>query len=243
MISGAIRLAVSLACAAAVLGAGAWIGGVRASGLAPSVRRASDGRDSRRTEREIPVGDALIVSDQPMELSLFYTADPPFRVAQFYADAFRARGLLPVLAADLGHVSVFDPASGRQRFVSALARPDRQTLVLLGTVVPRRPPRFLRGPADPSFPVPPENRAFVGFRSSDGGSEAESAQFVTALAPHEVGRFYRQALAGEGYAERRESSEGLLSFARPGATISVAVQGLDGEQGSAAFVTRIEGAP
>jgi len=238
------RLAVALSCAVAVLSAGAWVGGVRASGLPPPTR-AGDAPNPSYPQRapQIPVGDALVVADQPMQLSVFYTADLPDRVVQFYAEAFRARGLLPVLSRELAHVSVFDPASGQQRFVSAIAQPDGQTLVLAGAVDPRRPPRFLRGAGDASFPLPAEHRALVGFRSADGGARAESAQFVSSLAPRELAGFYRSALAREGFAERPDSADGLLSFARPGATLSIAVQELGDTQGSAAFVTRVEGAP
>ena len=216
-----LRLLGSFALVAAVLLGGAWMGGAFAE---------SAGSEPRR-EGEIPVGDALEVSGQPMQLSLFY------------ADAFRARGLLPVLAADedLAHVSAFDPATGRQRFISAIPQPDRQTLVLVGTADPRHPPRFMSGPEGASFPVPPAHRAFIGFRSTDGGARAESAQFVSALGPGEVAGFYRRSLAGEGFSERPDSSASLLSFARPGATVSVALQKLEEKQGAAVFVTRIEG--
>jgi len=235
-----LRLLGSFALVAAVLLGGAWMGGAFAesAGSAPRPRLAEP-----RREGEIPVGDALEVSGQPMQLSLFYTADPPRRVALFYADAFRARGLLPVLAADegLAHVSAFDPATGRQRFISAIPQPDGQTLVLVGTADPRHPPRFMSGPEGASFPVPPAHRAFIGFRSTDGGARAESAQFVSALGPGEVAGFYRRSLAGEGFSERPDSSASLLSFARPGATVSVALQKLEEQQGAAVFVTRIEG--
>ena len=236
----ALRLLVSCGVATAALLAGAWMGGAFAE-TAGGAPRPWLGEPRR--EGAIPIGDALEVSGQPMQLSLFYTADPPRRVALFYADAFRARGFLPVLAADaeLAHVSVFDPASGRQRFVSAIPQPDRQTLVLIGTTDPRRPPRFMSGPGGASFPVPPEHRAFVGFRSMDGATKAESAQFVSPLGPGEVAGFYRRSLAGEGFVERPESSAGLLSFARPGASVSVALQKLADSQGAAVFVTRIEG--
>jgi len=236
----AVRLLFSAGAAAAVLSTGAWMGGAFARvDKGPSRPRLAE----PRREAEIPVGDALEVSGQPMQLSLFYTADPPRRVARFYADAFRARGLLPVLAAeeDLAHVAAFDPASGRQRFVSAIPQPDRQTLVLIGATDPRRPPRFMRGPEGASIPVPPEHRAFVGFRSADDGVRAESGQFVSPLDPRTVAGFYRRMLAGEGFSEGQDSSESLLRFGGPGATVSVALQRLEEKQGSAVFVTRIEG--
>jgi hypothetical protein len=186
------------------------------------------------------------VSGQPMQLSLFYTADSPRRVIQFHADAFRARGLLPVLAGDdaIAHVSVFDPGSGLQRFISAVPQPDGQTLVLSGTTNPRRPPRFLRGAEGVSFPVPSGHRAFLGFHSADMGSRAESAQFVSAQPVHEVEAFYRQALGAQGFSEKHDRSGGsLMIFSRPGATVSVALQKLDENQGAAVFVTRVDGAP
>jgi len=33
---------------------------------------------------EIRIGDSLVVNGQPMQLSVFYTADPPARVIEFY---------------------------------------------------------------------------------------------------------------------------------------------------------------
>ena len=86
----ALRMALALAAASASLMAGAWAGGAFAS---------TGGSAAGRPAGEIPVGDDLEVSGQPMRLSLFYTADPPGRVIAFYADAFRARGLLPVRSA------------------------------------------------------------------------------------------------------------------------------------------------
>jgi hypothetical protein len=236
-----LRLTFALAAAAATLALGASAGGAFA-GNADAAAMASGGR---ATPGEIPVGDALEVSGQPMRLSIFYTSDRPSRVVMFYADAFRARGLLPVLSgADApAHVSVFDPADGLQRFVSALAQPDGQTLVLTGTVDPRRPAQLLRSASGASVPIPPEHRAFLGFRSRDGEARAESAQFSSALEVGEVGRFYRQALGRDGYVESAGAGEGLLLFRRPGASISVALQKLSAGAGSAVFVTRIEGDP
>jgi hypothetical protein len=240
----AARMALALVLASAVLFAGARAGGAFARGPQSGPVRQTD--DSAYPERagQIPVGDALEVSGQPMQLSLFYTSDPPERVVRFYAEAFRARGLLPVIAGDtaVAHVSAFPPESGLQRFISAVPQPDGQTLVLIGATNPRRPPRLLHGTAGVSFPVPPEHRALFGFQSRDNGARAESAQFVSALAPHEVVGFYRQALAAQGYAENREAAGGsLLTFSKPGATLSVALQKLDHKQGAAVFITRIEG--
>ena len=159
----------------------------------------------------------------------------------FYADAFRARGLLPVLSVSPAHVAVFDAADGLQRFVTAVAQPDGQTLVLTGSVDPRRPAELLRSASGASLPIPPEHTAFFGFRSRDGQAHAESAQFSSALSIREVAGFYRQALRREGYVEGSEGGEGLLLFRRPGASISVALQKLSAGAGSAVFVTRIDG--
>jgi hypothetical protein len=237
----AARIAFALALACAVL-----IGGARAGGAFAQGSRSHPPSTLAYPLRagEIAVGDDLEVSGQPMQLSLFYTSDPPQRVARFYADAFRDRGLLPVVSGEgmPAHVSAFEPAARVQRFISAIPQPDGQTLVLMGATDPRRPPRFLRPTEESSLPRPPEHRAFLGFRSADAGSRAESAQFVSALPPREIATFYREALAADGYSERQDTSgEGLLTFARPGATVSVALQKLDEKQGAAVFVTRVEG--
>jgi len=239
----AARIALALA-----LAFGALIGGASAGGaFAPVSRGGLDqGAGTPSREGELSVGDGLEVSGQPMQLSLFYTEDSPRRVIQFHADAFRARGLLPVLAGDheLAHVSVFDPRTGLQRFVSAVPQPDGQTLVLSGATNPRRPPRFLRGAEGASFPVPSGHRAFLGFQSADAGSRAESAQFVSAQPVHEVEGFYRQALAAQGFSEKHDpSGGGLMIFSRPDATVSVALQKLDENRGAAVFVTRVDGPP
>ena len=232
----AVRVAIGLAVAAATLGLGASVGGAFAGTAA-----AAPGRAAARAAGEIPVGDALEVSDQPMQLSIFYTGDPPSRVVAFYADAFRARGLLPILTEAPAHVSVFDPGDRMQRFVSALTQPDGQTLVLTGTVDPRRPAQLLRSASGASLPIPPGHRAFFGFRSRDGQVGAESAQFSSALSIREVAGFYRQALGRDGYVENAGGAEGILLFHRPGGTISVALQRLSAAAGSAVFVTRIDG--
>ena len=235
-----MALRLSLAALAAVLAllAGAWGGGAFAGG-------ADLASPPERPAGEIPVGDELEVSGQPMRLSLFSTADPPARVAAFYADAFRARGLLPILSTDgaPAHVSVFDPADGLQRFVSALPQPDGRTLVLTGAVDPRRPARFPPGADAVSIPLPPGHRGLLAFRSLDGHARGESAHFLSAMPAGEVIRFYRQSLASDGYAESGGGGDGLLLFARPGANLSLAIQKLDAGTGSAVFVTRIEGDP
>ena len=236
----AARVALALALAFGALIAGASAGGAFAPGS-----RSSAAQNPGRAG-ELSVGDGMEVSGQPMQLSLFYTADSPRRVIQFHADAFRARGLLPVLAGDhaLAHVSVFDPRTGLQRFVSAVPQPDGQTLVLSGATNPRRPPRFLRGAEGAPFPVPSGHRAFLGFQSVDAGSRAESAQFVSAQPVHEVEGFYRQALAAQGFSEKHDpSGGGLMIFSRPDATVSVGLQKLDENRGAAVFVTRLDGPP
>src|SRR5882762_9010809 len=170
----AARIALALA-----LAFGALIGGASAGGAFAPVSRGGPAQGAGIPGAgELSVGQGLEVSGQPMQLSLFYTADSARRVIQFHADAFRARGLLPVIAGDdaLAHVAVFDPGSGLQRFISAVPQPDGQTLVLSGATNPRRPPRFLRGAEGASFPVPPGHRAYLGFHSADAGSRAESAR-------------------------------------------------------------------
>src|SRR5206468_5763604 len=117
MIARAARLLFSLAAAAAVLALGAYAGGAFAPAQAAKGRpaRASDEQryDKEPEAGEIAVGDALSVMGQPMQLSIFFTSDEPRRVIAFYADAFRARGLTPVLTEV--HVSAFDPKDGWQR--------------------------------------------------------------------------------------------------------------------------------
>jgi hypothetical protein len=235
----AFRLAIALALAAAALGLGAAMGGA----FAGTAQAAVPGHANVGTAGEIPVGDDLEVSGQPMRLSIFYTGDAPSRVVAFYADAFRARGLLPVLSAPdaPAHVSVFDPGDRLQRFVSAFAQPDGKTVVLTGTVDPRRPAELLRSATGASIPIPPEHRAFFGFRSRDGQARAESAQFASALSTGEVAGFYRQAFRRDGYVESSDRGEGLLLFRKAGASVSVAMQKLSAGAGSAVFITRIDG--
>jgi hypothetical protein len=233
----AVRLALALALATATLGLGASIGGA----FAGSARAAVPGRADVRVAGEVAVGDALEVAGQPMQLSVFYTGDPPSRVVAFYADAFRARGLLPVVSQSPAHVAVFDAADGLQRFVTAFAQPDGQTMVLTGTVDPQRPAEWLPSASRASLPIPPEHRAFFGFRSRDGQARAESAQFSSALSIGEVAGFYRQAFGREGYLEDGRGGEGLLLFRRSGASVTVALQKLATGAGSAVFLTRIDG--
>ena len=244
----ALRLAVSFACAAAALLAGAWAGGA----LSPA--RASAGRTARATDElsyerrsevgEIPVGDSLEVNGQPMQLSIFYTSDAPQRVVAFYADAFRARGVMPILSAnpEIARVSGFDPRDGLQRFINALGQPDGQTLVVVGVTNPRRPPRFSEGAQEAGFPVPAENRGYLGYKSSDASAEAESGQYVSSLAPAEVLAFYRRELPARGWTERpQEGSASFAAFAKAGSLLSVGVQALGEKGGAAVFVNQTSG--
>lgn len=246
MIGRALRLVFALCAALAVLAAGAFAGG------AFSPARAAAGRPVRAFEEErydkdpeageIAVGDALSVNGQPMRLSIFFTSDPPSRVVSFYAGAFRSRGLLPILTGV--HVSAFDPRDGWQRFITAVPRPDGQTMVMVGATNPRRPPRLLKAPEAAGFPVPEESRGFLAYRSEDAGSAAETAQFVTSLPVEGVSAFYRRELAARGWSERaQEAADHLLSFAKGGEILSVALQALDEKGGAGVFVTRTAGGP
>jgi hypothetical protein len=245
MISRALKLGGALFGAALMLLLGAWAGGA----FAPA--RAAAGRSSRTTselsyasraaDSEIEIGDALEVSGQPLQLSIFYTSDPPREVASFYAQAFQARKLIPIAAAEdrVAHVSAFDPGDGLQRFINAVAQPDGQTLVMVGITNPRKPPKLLNGSDGASFPVP-DNRAFLGYRSEDAGARAESAQFVSAKSAVDVAAFYRKELGAQGWAERRaDSSEAMLLFEKGPETLSVALQALDEKKGAAVFVNRL----
>ena len=248
MIFAALRSLCAACGAAAVVGLGAWAGGA----LHPA--RAQSGRPGRATfelayrhdRGEIPVGDSLEVNGQPMQLSVFYTPDRPRRVAAFYADAFHARGVMPVAALedDLAHVSGFDPRDGLQRFISALRQPDGQTLVIVGVSDPRRPPRLTARPADGGIPVPVEHRGYLSFRSTDQGASADTGQYVSSLPVADVLAFYRRELAAGGFSERpQEGSASLAVFAKRGGLISVAVQALGDDRGSAVFVSSTSGDP
>lgn len=246
MIARALQLFCSLAGAALVLLLGAWAGGAfapaRAAGGKPS--RATDALAyaARAVDSQIEVGDALEANGQPLQLSVFYTSDPPAEVASFYAQAFQARHLVPIASAEarVAHVSAFDPDDGLQRFINAVAQPNGQTLVMVGVTNPRKQPRLLDGAASASFPVPAESHAFLGYRSQDGGARAESAQFVSAQTPAELAAFYRKELLAQGWAERRgDSTESMLLFEKDGETLSVALQALDEKKGAAVFVNRL----
>ena len=243
----AIRTLFAVAVASTALFAGAWAGGARgdaraASAQAPRVEAAP--AYARREAGEIPVGDSLEVSGQPMQLSIFYTADAPAQVALFYARAFQARGVMPVMSNEAGfaHVAGFDRKDGLQHFITAVPQPSGQTLVMLGVANPRRPPQLTRGAQDAGFPVPEENRAYLGYRSSDASGEAESGQFVSSLSPPDVLAFYRRELLANGWTAREGATSAALGvFARGAEVLSVAVQALDSKRGAAVFVNRTGG--
>ncbi len=179
-----------------------------------------------------------------MQLSIFYTSDPPQQVVQFYADAFAARGVLPVISADpqLANVAGFDTHDGLQRFISALPQPDGATLVLVGVTNPRRPPRLTRGADEAGVPVPKENRAYLGYRSSDEGAQAESGQYVSSLEPSALLAWYRRELPGRGFTERaHDSTPSMAVFAKEGSILSVAVQALGENAGTAVFINQTSG--
>jgi hypothetical protein len=186
----------------------------------------------------------LAVNGQRMQLSAFVTTDSPQRVVDFYREAFARRDLIPVAAAQerLGHVSVFDPKDGLQRFVTAIPERQGHTLVLLGVTDPREF-AVSRSASHSPYPVPEQHRAFVGYDSVDGPVRGQSGQFVSGLSAAEVARFYRGRLAERGFVEGPESSAGLLTFARGAEQISVAVQSLEQEHGAAVFVARVERGP
>jgi hypothetical protein len=247
----ALRTLLAFIGAAAVLLGGAWAGGA----LAPAAHAAA-GRPSRATDDlayakdgEIPIGDALVVNGQPMQLSIFYTKDEPLKVVEFYGQAFIDRGLTPVISrqSPMEHVAVFDPDDGMQRFITAVPQADGQTLVMVGITNPRKPPALLGGAKSAGFPVPEEHRAFLGYRSEDQGAHAESAQFVTSLTTAQTVAFYREQLVKDGYAElTNESSAGMILFSKGEVSLSVAVQALaapgeQGKTGAAVFVNKLQG--
>ncbi len=237
-----MRSLVALGASFAVLFAGAWAGTAR--GAAGPATRVDRDLARATAAAVIPVGDSLEVAGQPMQLSVFYTPDPPDRVALFYARAFAARGVLPVASSSAGfaHVSAFDRRDGLQRFVTAVPQPSRETLVMVGISNPRSPPRFTRGAESASFPVPPDHRAFLAYRSSDASGGAESAQFVSSSSPAEVLSFYRRELGARGWSQRpAEGGASLAVFARGAEVLSVAVQALEAAGGAAVFVNRTDG--
>lgn len=249
-----VRLLRTLAACAAtvcVLAFGAWLGGA----LAPAAHAARAARP-RATEGqprypggggqrgEIALGDGLSVNGQPMQLSLFFTSDPPAQVAAWYSEAIRKKGLLPIARseAQVAHLSVFDPDDGLQRSVTALAQPGGETMVLLSAADPRRPPRLLTGAAKAAFPVPEEHRAFLSYDAEDAGTRSQNAQFVTALPAGAVLAWYRTQLLALGFTAQEEAgSQSLSSFRRGAVSIAIAAQALDAEKGAVVFVNRIEG--
>jgi hypothetical protein len=248
LIRRAARFGLALLVACAVLVAGAWAGGglhAARAGLGSRPRiRAGDSYPARSAAGEIPIGDALSVAGQSMQLSAFTTVDAPARVVDFYVDAFSRRGLIPVAFADdrLGHVSVFDPRDRLQHFVTAVPEQPGHTLVLAGAVDPRGF-RFDSSAKAAPYPIPDDNRAFLGFASEDGNARAHSGQFVSNLPVAEVTEFYRAALAARGFSERHETGPALLEFAKGTEHMSVALQSLGSERGAAVFVTHVDGAP
>jgi hypothetical protein len=234
----------------AVLAAGGWAGGAfsvaRAGPGSPErARVAKDDYPGNAQAGQIRIGDRLLVSGQPMQLSIFYTSDAPARVAEFYAASFRDKGLLPITRSDaqLGHVSVFDPQDGLQRFITALPGPGGQTLVMVGIVDPRHAPQLLSAGRKAPFPVPEAHRAFLGYSSDDAGVQADAGQFVTALSTRDVSEYYRRELRARGFEEQQgASAAGLLEFKKPGGdALTLAVQALGEREGSAVFVSQTRG--
>ena len=183
----------------------------------------------------IPLGAGLEVMGQPMRLSLLYSAEPAERITGRCARELAARGLLPLASGN--HVAVFDPKDGRELFVGAVAQGGDRTLVIVGSADPRNPPVPSTAPS--GFPLPTGSRAFLGYRSDDGGAHAESGQFVTSQSPEEIAAFYRAALGAEGFHESG-STPGFLRFARAGTSLLIGVQGLGERSGAAVFVSRWE---
>ena len=248
MLGRLVKAVVAAAGALCVLAAGSWAGGAfsRAEAAPGRTPRVAVGQAYPRgpSDGEIPVGDALVVNGQPMQLSLFITEDPPPRVVEYYRSAFEKRGLVPIAHAEetLGHVSVFDPEDGLQRFITAVPQPDGQTMVLVGVTNPRKAPRFTRAAAKMPFPIPAEQRGFLGYESKDGATSSQNGQFASSLSAPAALAWYRKALAAEGFRESvRESSESVAVFTKQGLSVTVAAQALEEKGGSMIFVNRIEG--
>ena len=253
MLKRILHLLLATSGTLCVLCAGAWLGGAFSGAEARVARppRATDGlatypdRGLGPTAGEVPVGDALSVNGQPMQLSLFFTSDPPDQVIAWYSDALTKKGLIPIAHSEdqVGHVSVFDPDDGLQRFVTALPQGDGQTLVLVGLTNPRKPPHLLTGAKTAPFPVPEQQRGYLSYASDDAGQRAQNAQFVTTLSAPAVLAFYRKELAAGGYTELTADATPAMTLFRKGAvSLSVAVQALDEKGGAAVFVSRLEGA-
>ena len=244
----AVRVALAALLALGALGIGAWTGGAfpRAEGEpGPRARARIASEYPRGSGGEIRIGDSLVVNGQPMQLSVFYTADPAARVIEYYAASFRESGLAPMARTEgrLGHVSVLDPRDGLQRFITALPGPRGETLVMTGAVDPRKAPQLLTAARRAPFPVPAEHRAFLGYSSDDASAKADAGQFVTALGPAQVREYYRRELAARGFQERKhESTPAMLQFSKIGGeAVSVAVQALSNERGAAVFVNQTRG--
>jgi len=248
LIPRALRFGVAVVGACCVLLAGAWAGGgfdEARAGMAAAPRvRIGEPYPLRSAAGEIRIGDALSVGGRRMQLSAFVTVDAPARVVDFYADAFSRRGLIPIAFADerLGHVSMFDPEDGLQRFVTAVPEQPGHTLVLTG-VAELRGFRFNQDASSAPYPVPDDHRGFLEFASEDGNARAHSGQYVSKLSAAGVAQFYRESLAVRGFSERHQTGAALLEFTRGTEQISVALQALGEDRGSAVFVTRLEGAP
>jgi hypothetical protein len=270
ILSRAGRSVLGLSGAVGVLALGAWLGGAlhpaRAVG-GPGVRTSrateddSRGYPNKSTQpplspngkrarpdpsadvmSEIPLGDVLAVNGQPMQLSVFTTHDKPAEVVAFYADAYEKRGLLPIADASQGHVSVFTPGDGMQRFINALPQADGDTLVMVGITNPRNAPKLLDGAANAPFPVPKENRGFLGYASEDAGARAQSGQFLSSLSVEAVQAFYRSELTAAGFHLQggNPNSVAMTVFVKGPVSISVAAQQLAASSGAAVFVNRIE---
>ena len=245
----ALRAFFAAAAALAVLALGAWGGGAfsaaRAQAGAPARAHVAEDYPDRAEGGEIRIGDSLVVNGQPMQLSIFYTSDPAARVVEFYAASFREKGLVPIARSEgqLGHVSVLDPSDGLQRFITAVPAPGGQTMVMTGAVDPRKAPQLVTAARRAPFPVPEEHRAYLGYSSDDAGARADAGQFVTALNPQQIRDYYRRELLARGFDERkRESTPGLLQFAkRGGEAVTVAVQALGDRTGAAVFVNQTRG--
>jgi hypothetical protein len=245
----ALRAICGAVAGLVVLGIGAWAGGavsVAQAGPGAPARAQVAGEYPRQDQAGlIPIGDRLVVSGQPMQLSVFYTGDAPASVADFYAANFREKGLVPIEKSQgpLAHVSVLDPEDGFQRFITAVPGPGGQTLVMVGMVDPRHAPQLVSAARKAPFPVPESHRAYLGYSSTDASVRADSGQFVTALPATQVLDYYRRELAARRFEERKsESSAGLLEFKGPdGETLTIAVQALDERKGSAVFVSQTRG--
>jgi len=137
---------------------------------------------------------------------------------------------------------MFDPEDGLQRFVTAVPEQPGHTLVLTG-VAELRGFRFNQDASSAPYPVPDDHRGFLEFASEDGNARAHSGQYVSKLSAAGVAQFYRESLAVRGFSERHQTGAALLEFTRGTEQISVALQALGEDRGSAVFVTRLEGAP